>query len=116
MSDQTPTMLSQDELAEILTSFRRELAKFLGDRLKSLYLYGSQAHGDAHPDSDVDVFIELSELTPDLRRRISEIAWEVGFENGIVISTFAATTQSMTNGPMAANPILKTIRSEGIVI
>jgi hypothetical protein len=47
----------------------------------------------------VDVFVELEEATPELRQRISEIAWEVGFEMDGVISTQAQTKQKGTGWP-----------------
>ena len=114
MLDQTTTSIKK--VADILVLLRRELNDLLGDRVKAIYLYGSQARADAQPDSDVDVFIELSELTPELRLQIREVAWKIGYEQGIVISTLVATTQSITNGPMAANPIMKVIRDEGIAL
>jgi predicted nucleotidyltransferase len=40
-----------------------------------LRVFGSWARGDAAPDSDLDLFIELEEAPPELRQRISEIAW-----------------------------------------
>jgi predicted nucleotidyltransferase len=46
-----------------------------------LRVFGSRARGDAAPDSDLDVFIELDGCDPELRQRISEIGWEVGFED-----------------------------------
>jgi len=77
-------------------------------------VYGSRAKGDVPPESDLDIFIVVEELTLEQRRRISEIAWEVGFEMDRVISTFVATRKQLKVGPLAANPILKKIDNEGI--
>lgn len=81
-----------------------------------LVVYGSRARGDASPDSDMDVYIEVPEITPDLRRDISEIAWEVGFESGVIISTFVVTPNDIEEGPIGANPLVEIVKSEGIPV
>lgn len=65
-----------------------------------MIIYGSRARGDESEESDLDVFIELTELSRQLRRQISDIAWEIGFDEGIVISTFVTTTQAMVDSPL----------------
>jgi predicted nucleotidyltransferase len=39
-----------------------------------LRVFGSWARGEATPDSDLDVFIEVEELTPELCRCINKVA------------------------------------------
>lgn len=60
------------------------------------------------------MFIELEACTPDLRRRISEIAWEVGYEMDRVISTVVTTRDELEHGAMGANPLILHIEREGI--
>jgi predicted nucleotidyltransferase len=44
----------------ILAKFRAALYEMYGARLERLVLFGSQARGDAHPDSDYDVAVFLN--------------------------------------------------------
>ncbi|HAO22159.1 MAG TPA: hypothetical protein DCQ37_17845 [Desulfobacteraceae bacterium] len=36
----------------------------------------SRARGEASEDSDLDVFIEVETLTPELRQQVFELAWD----------------------------------------
>jgi predicted nucleotidyltransferase len=45
----------------ILVKFRAALQQIYGDRLEHVVLFGSQARGDAGPDSDYDVAVFLND-------------------------------------------------------
>lgn len=104
----------------MLTETDRAIASELKRRLTGiisvldLQVFGSRARGDAAPDSDLDIFIEVETLTPQLRRQISEIAWEVGFEMDRVISTIVTTRDELEHGAMGANPLVLSIEREGV--
>ncbi len=85
-------------------------------RIERMIVFGSRARGDADNESDLDVFIEVANLPPQMRQQILEIAWEISLEYGVVISTFLASTPLLTNSPLAANPILRAIEIEGVTV
>ena len=95
-----------------------ELRQRLSHRLKieDFRVFGSRVRGEATPDSDLDVYLVVTELTPALRRWIDEIAWEVGFDNDRVISTLVTTRRGLEQGPFGAQPVVRTIEREGIPI
>jgi predicted nucleotidyltransferase len=77
-------------------------------------VFGSRARGDATAGSDLDIFLVVDRMDADLREKISEVAWEVGFENDMVLSTFVATVEQLERGPLGVSPIVRQIEREGI--
>lgn len=66
--------LSQSE-ARALTRLRKQLRAILPNgELKSLYLYGSKTRGDAHPHSDIDVFVVYGDVTDKQTRELMNLA------------------------------------------
>ena len=82
--------------------------------IRQFRVFGSRARGDASAGSDLDVFLVVDRIDPDLRERISEVAWEVGFENDVVLSTFVVTVKQLERGPMGVSPIVRQVEQEGI--
>jgi len=75
-------------------------------------MYGSQARGDATKESDIDLLVILPSIEANTRRMISNIAWEVGFEAGKVITTIPTTKDEMKY--YAILPFYKNVKKEGI--
>jgi len=85
-------------------------------QLVDFCVFGSRARGDAMEDSDMDVFIEVENLDKDLKERVQDAAWEVGFENFMVISPLIFTRDELENSPLRSSPIVRAIKEEGALI
>ena len=84
--------------------------------LREVRLFGSRARGDATPESDLDLYIETGPLTRYERRIISEVAWEVGFENDVVVVPVVFSQEAIEKGPLSASPLYQTIQREGVLV
>jgi len=94
--------------------FKRRAADLAPTR--QFRVFGSRARGDATAGSDLDVFLVVDHIDTALREKISEVAWEVGFENDVVLSTFVVTVEQFERGPMGVSPIVLQIEKEGILL
>ena len=98
----------------VAADLKRRLAEI--GRPVDFRVFGSRALGNATWESDLDIFIELEAASPAARRRIDDLAWEIGFAAGLVISPFVVTREELETGPVGANPILHAILDEGVAV
>ncbi len=68
------------ELAALLDQLRDDLHGALGNNLERVTLYGSQARGDALPDSDVDVLVVLRQADEAILETVHRIAYQLMWE------------------------------------
>jgi len=97
------------------------VAQKLKERLSSevqlvdFKVFGSRARGDADEYSDMDVFIEVETLDNELKDKISDIAWEIGFNNNCIhISPLVFTRYEIEESPLRISSIVQVIDEEGI--
>jgi predicted nucleotidyltransferase len=79
-----------------------------------LWAFGSRARGDASWDSDFDTCVVLDHLDATADEALSDIAWEVGFEYGRVITVLPFSREDFERGPFSESRLVEVIRREGI--
>jgi predicted nucleotidyltransferase len=107
---------------EVMTQRDYEIAKTLKERLSEVVglidfrVFGSRARGDEDEYSDMDVFVEVESIDRELKEKISDIVWQVGFDHFIVISPLIFTRNEIENSPLRASPIVRNIMEEGVAV
>ncbi len=85
--------------------------------LDKLILFGSTARGDAVRYSDIDVvFILKDDADEQDFDKVSNCAWEVGFEYAIVIVPIVFTKNDWENGPERYSLLAQAVEKEGVLI
>jgi uncharacterized protein len=79
-----------------------------------IWAFGSRARGDAQPDSDLDICVVIDNLSHSTWKAISHIAWEIGFENDLLITTVKYSRQQFESSPYSVSPLIKNILREGV--
>ncbi len=73
----------EDKLREL----KKEITKVIGDKLKTLILFGSYSRGDESDFSDLDLLLVVrNNLSPYEKSKINEIVAKFSLESDIVIS------------------------------
>ena len=98
-----------------LRDVKKKLSDLYGDRLDSIYLYGSYARGDYGADSDLDLLVVLrGEVNPWQEvTRVSGILSEICLKHDVLISSYAVPEIWLRE---RQSPLLQNIRREGVPV
>ena len=98
---------------DLLLALKKGLIEIYGNRLKSLYLFGSYARGDYDESSDVDVMIVLSDYESygEEIDRSGELISHLSLLYGISISR---VIMKEVQWEASDSSLLRNIRMEGI--
>jgi len=70
----------------VAAEFGRLARHRLGDRIRSVVLFGSRARGDAHEDSDYDVVVVVDRRSCELRAVLLEITVDLLERHGRLVA------------------------------
>jgi predicted nucleotidyltransferase len=107
-----PASRRQRATREFVDRLRRNLRRHIVD----VRLFGSEARGDAAPESDIDVFVivQPDHDRPVLETRVVDIAFDVNLEFGVFISPTVASPGEVTHPMLRETPFIETVMREGI--
>ena len=107
-------MKTNGKLSKPLAFFSIGVRSRLGRRFKRMILFGSQARGDAHPQSDYDCLIVVDRMSDRINDRIDETAGETLCRYGIVVSAFPISEAAIKR--RRYSPLLINVAKEGILL
>jgi len=100
-------------LRSILQEFSAVLTQRHAERFVGLWLYGSQARGDAHAESDVDLLLILRQVDRPGKEvdRIADVIADFNIRYGVLLSVLPVDENTLR---VADGPFWHNVRREGI--
>ena len=86
-------------------------------RLARVEVFGSRARGDHSTESDLDVMVLVDEdVTPQVRRVVSDCAWEASYGAPFVLSTVVYPVALWDRGALHYSLLAQAVARDGIAL
>ena len=111
-------MCSKARLNKIVDEVSRDVRDALGDRLKSVILYGSYARGDFDDESDIDFMVladNAGEKMPEFRNALCGISSDISLENNVTVSILLKDGKFFYDHARVL-PFYQNVVSEGVTV
>ncbi|MBI3362414.1 MAG: HEPN domain-containing protein, partial [Chloroflexi bacterium] len=108
-----PATLSEAE-ARALRKFQAWLDATMPGQVRRLILFGSKARGDTHGESDVDVFLELSEATPERYDRVLDFTRDLMFDDEVDLAPIVYGPDELERLIDLGAPFVRNVAKDGI--
>jgi predicted nucleotidyltransferase len=107
---------SRPEVRAAIAAYVQRVVTDYSNEIISITLYGSQARGEASPESDIDLFIVVRHNISTLRRALTDLAWQVQFEHDVIISDVIRSVDQLSHMKAKRFPYYQSIEREGILL
>ena len=94
--------------------FHRRVTDLLGPQLVAMKLFGSKARGDDGQESDIDIFIVVTERLSEIEDRIVDVAFDLNLKYGVYISPRVVAERVLHDPVWKTTLFLQHVEREGV--
>lgn len=109
-------MDDKQNVQSAITAYVQRVVSDYADGLISITLYGSQARGEASPESDIDLFVVVKNQVTELVEALANVAWEIQFEHDVVIADVIRGLDELEQLQYEGFPYYQNLEREGILL
>lgn len=113
--------MKKNDLKYLTTNERHALKEYLqrlraefGDEIQRVILYGWKVRGDFDAESDIDVFVVLTNLDSQQRRALTTLGVDIDLKYNVLIGDFLVDQQHFELMTKYREPLYQDLMSEGI--
>ncbi|MEW6667098.1 MAG: nucleotidyltransferase domain-containing protein [Thermodesulfobacteriota bacterium] len=104
------------EVRAAIADYLQKISDQHADEVLSITLYGSVARGDGDISSDIDLFVVVKDVTSTLLEALEDLAWQVQFDRGVVISDVVRSEGQFRQMQVNRFPYYRNLEREGILL
>ncbi len=105
-------MLEKDK--RVMEQFKHLLEQKI--KVYELKVFGSRARDEAREESDLDVLVIVESISHAIEKEISNCAWEVGFNNDVLIAALPMSIDTLKNTPIRESIFIQNVLRDGITV